>query len=291
MKHLYLLSIILLSTILLSAQTRFSAPGAKWCIGSSSISGYHSNNPIVARDSTIDNIPCSYIPYFGCMYVRNDTVYNIQYDNGTTEFLYDYGAQEGDIWIVRVESGAYPYAQFKVDTLREFVFGDTLKLFRLLPDPNAPTSLNCNYCHWGDILEGVGSVSTYFIPGPWGLIDFDNPSFECYSDSARGAIKNGSSLQQTDSCSCRFTTAINELEDGQVSILHSLSQHAINISFLKNTKANIMLYNMQGQQLRMDDIHASSHSINTNSLAAGVYLCTVIVEGYKPYIKKIVVQR
>ena len=294
MKHLCLSILLIFSALLATAQMRFAAPGAKWCTSTLYIFRTQTNDPLYAIDTIISNTTCSYINGLGCLYVKNDTVYNIR-DNGIVEFMYDYNAQPGDLWLLynlnyRANDSDSVIA-VRIDSTKKVVFnGDTLRLII-----NHVDSLNGNPFNGyslGNVLEGVGPTRDFFRPGPWGFYDSGLPVINCYSDSLHGAITEiHGPLEQTDSCSCRFSTAINELEEGQVSIVHSQSQHVVNISFLQNTKASITIYNVQGQQLSRDEVHASTHSINTTGYTTGVYLCTVIVEGYRPYTKKIVVQQ
>jgi hypothetical protein len=259
------------------------------------MSGSVSNDPFYASDSVVNNIPCSYIPRFGCVYVLNDTVYNIQYDNGSTEFLYDYGAHVGDKWLhknLHYRMSNYDsLIPLVVDSVKKTVLnGDTLRTIYTHGD----TLNGNNYMGYmlGTLLEGIGSTSRTFRAGPWGWYDLGMPSVKCYSDSLHGSITEYyGPIQQIDSCNCRFSTGVNELEEGQVSIIHSQSQQTIGITFLQSTKANVLLHNVSGQQISSKEIDGVKHTISTHGLAAGVYVCTIQINGYKPYTKKIVVQQ
>ncbi len=277
MKKICLVTFAMLLILKGFSQTPFAKPEASWCFVTIYPTQTTYGDNVSFKDTSIQGIGCTLVGGVGCLFVQNDTVFNIS-DNGTIGFLYNYAAQAGDIWHIYTP---HPYSIPPTNDTIVPVHVDSVSVRnirgnnrRIIFTSIIDTPFTQFGYTLGTVLEGVGTTY-YFRPGPWGLVDDGIPYRSCFKDSTLGAISEEEGhITLLDSCVCHVWMGDKTITSEKSILLSpnpATTSFTLQLSSAPNTPTYFQLYDAIGRQVRQEEIIATSTTLYRNNLPKGIY--------------------
>ena len=211
-------------------------------------------NTLYDKDKT-DIITHEYI------YERNDKVY--WWNKTLNEFtiLYDFGAEEGDEWEIKVGNESITV---HVDAVEQYTYESRqLKMLRVSDDADIFS---------GEIVCGIGHLTSFF---PEKLM-----AKGCRVEGIRCFWQNGELVfhygeQDCDEIYEDHHFGVEEIEDGNEFVIYPNPSHSVLIVLSKNINSEYRITNLMGQTLLIGNIISENHQIDVSSLPEGMYFITI----------------
>jgi hypothetical protein len=159
------------------------------------------------------NIGCTDRPDVEFMYSQDDKVYFYDPGFGTFQILYDFGANPGDSWVIRIKDYFHPddtdSLVVMVDST-DFININGVELKRLSVTYLFLNETNPNYTYNSVIIESIGDLwymFNYYPEWAFGCDANFSQGLRCYEDSVIGLYETGIA----DSCTyVQFWTGMEE---------------------------------------------------------------------------------
>ena len=211
-------------------------------------------NTLYDKDKT-DIITHEYI------YERNDKVY--WWNKTLNEFtiLYDFGAEEGDEWEIKVGNESITV---HVDAVEQYTYESRqLKMLRVSDDADIFS---------GEIVCGIGHLTSFF---PEKLM-----AKGCRVEGIRCFWQNGELVfhygeQDCDKIYEDHHFGVEEIEDGNEFVIYPNPSHSVLFVLSKNINSEYRITNLMGQTLLIGNITSENHQIDVSSLPEGMYFITI----------------
>ena len=221
-------------------------------------------NTLYDKDKT-DIITHEYI------YERNDKVY--WWNKTLNEFtiLYDFGAEEGDEWEIKVGNESITV---HVDAVEQYTYESRqLKMLRVRDDADIFS---------GDIVCGIGHLTSFF---PEKLM-----SKGCRVEGIRCFWQNGELVfhygeQDCDEIYEEHHFGVEEIEDGNEFVIYPNPSHSVLFVLSKNINSEYRITNLMGQTIMIGEIISENQQIDVSSLTNGIYFITFAGETQKFVVK------
>ena len=265
-----------------NAQTPFAKPGAHWCVARMSYSSTTYGEPIKSVNTIKQGINCSAIPGVGCLFVQNDTVYRIIQDS-SIHFLYDYSAHAGDVWNIyltpqELQTATNNNVRVHIDSVYTLnINGQNLRNFETSITDTPFASYGYTL---GLVTETIGN-QFYFLPGPWGLVDFNVPSLDCFQDSAIGAVgKWWQNFPPLDSCVCHTWMGIEDISSAtSFSLSPNPATNSVTITVENPERVSnpfgVTITDITGRRVAAVALSAVNSQWSTANFVNGIYFVTV----------------
>lgn len=237
----------------------------------------------ITGDTLIQGHNCSVVSKNNSIPVVNDTEYDYEYIYESNDsiywynrfmqqftLLYDFNANPGDVWEIKVYDCTF---NVTVDSVNEANYNGTTRKVFYVSDPS--------YYFSGKIIEGVGHTVSFFPRDIY---------YKCkYNVAPDGQHINGLRCFQNDSIFLNFkkipcdTTysfvVISNEKTNKPEKITIFPNPATDHFWIKGANINIdkypytlRLFNLKGELILKKTIHTLPSKVNTQSLAKGVYL-------------------
>jgi hypothetical protein len=219
------------------------------------------------------NIGCTDRPDVEFMYSQDDKVYF--YDSGfnTFQILYDFGANTGDSWIIRVKDYLDPddtdSLVVTVDST-DFKVINGVELKRLFVTYLFLNETNPNYSYNATIIESVGDLwymFNYYPEWAFGCDANFSQGLRCYEDPVIGLYETGIA----DSCTyVQFWTGIEEGSKSPVEIFPNPTSEFIAVKGGPGICSRYRILNITGKEILSGTV--VNNQIGVQNLAKGLYI-------------------
>ena len=217
------------------------------------------------------------------LYEENDSVYFWSPYSQKFQLLYDFTAEVGDSWVIGglsvPDHSIYEdFLTVTVDSIRTLISdGDTVRVWY---------HEESMYFDWGNaIIEGVGS-NGFMLPS-FGLYESRLGTMRCYNDME-------SNYQFVHyPCDTVILNPIgvgtgNTLEEIRIVLSPNPVEHILQITSSEQIQDGVLrIFDFQGHLLREEKITVPG-SYDVSKLAAGVYLCNVVLDSHGNFNQRIV---
>ena len=229
-----------------------------------------------AADTTINDHPIHILVRINTLYDKSDIItheyiyeeYNKVYwwnkELGEFTTLYDFGADEGDEWEIKVGNESIT---MHVDAVEPYDYeGQTLKLLRVS---------DANDIFSGEIVCGIGHLTSFF---PERLMSkgYRVENIRCFWQDGELVYQNGD--QDCDEIYEQHHFGVEEIEDENGFVIYPNPSH--NVLFVKtchgaSLQSEYRITNIMGQTLMIGEITSENQQIDVSSLPVGMYFITI----------------
>ncbi len=200
------------------------------------------------------------------IYEHNDKVYWWNKTLGEFTTLYDFEAEEGDEWEIKV---GIESITMHVDAVEQYEYeGRQFKLLRVSDDADIFS---------GDIVCGIGHLTSFF---PEKLMNKDAgyrvENIRCYWQDGELVYQNGN--QDCDEIYEQHHLSVDEIETETGFAIYPNPSH--DVLFVKtchgaSLQSEYRITNTMGQTLMIGEITSENHQIDVSSLPEGMYFITI----------------
>lgn len=221
-------------------------------------------------------------------YSENNKVYHLI--NNQFYVLYDFGANQGDTWEIRIPYEMYNVTWWDPDDSLRTVFVDSVKMITIdsqeLKVLYTSTLSNTKETDWyfqNPIIENIGS--NYMFPGIWLFWDTDIPSLRCYEDSQIFYQKNS----EIDCDLLVYDSFIEKVKESFFKIYPNPVNDFISISNINNLLINkIIISDITGKSIIEINSDVMPNRINLSQLYEGIYFISFYQDKQLINTKKII---
>lgn len=195
------------------------------------------------------------------IYEENNKVYWWNKTLGEFTTLYDFGAEEGDEWEIKVGNESI---NVHVDAVEQYTYESRqLKMLRVRDDADIFS---------GDIVCGIGHLTSFF---PEKLM-----AKGCRVEGIRCFWQNGELVfhygeQDCDEIYEEHHFGVEEIEDGNEFVIYPNPSHSVIFVQSENINSEYRITNLMGQTLLIGNITSENHQIDVSSLPEGMYFITI----------------
>ena len=226
---------------------------------------------ILVRINTLYDKQKSEIITHEYVYEENNKVYwwNKTLEEFTT--LYDFGAEVGDEWEIKVGNESIT---MHVDAVEPYDYeGQTLKLLRV-SDTNDIFS--------GDIVCGIGHLTSFF-PEKLMSKGYRVEGIRCFWQDGELVYQNGD--QDCDEIYEQHHLGVDEIDAEFGFTIYPNPSHDVLFVLSDNINSEYRITNMMGQTLFIGTIDSETQQIDISSLTNGIYFITFAGETQKFVVK------
>jgi hypothetical protein len=297
------LLIIFYTVIIISpaiSQINWLTRGAKWTYDFSSYGGYGLTKLEVTNEDTLlgnhiykkllsntiyvntgmINSPLDTFIETSYAYEENNVIYGYEPNLFPWVYIiYDFNRTIGDTLDFMFFGGLSP-SPFVVDSVGTLDINGSIFAFQ---DIKFPDFYDPGQFFKMRVLQGLGSIDSYFFHTHTILQPFDAPSYHlrCYEDSNVGLINL--SYNQVDCDYIEGVTSIAEATKAKVSVFPNPSKDEIEIDIGNKIFDEIELFDFKGIKLKS----YQTNPINISDLDNGIYFIRVIDSNKESYITKV----
>lgn len=305
------ISFILVFCINLNAQSDlgFAPVGAKWhyntfvqTLGGGTRGGHISYE--VVKDTIINGKISKEVTFSGnqviptigltnpfYLHYDSNRVYWLNKMTGIFDLLYDFNAEVGDSWTIKLQCDSSDYPWLVTDTMTftvNAVYYDTINgipLKRLNTTTSPASSVN-GYSNYR-ISEYIGGIT---VPFPHNYncsgigIHTWMGDLRCYEDGKFGLFS------RRNPCAAPISSLEEELNKSQISISPNPANRNIIIES-SQLMEEISVSNLAGEVLINSKQRDLTHHLNTTILVPGMYFVSILLEGGRIRTKKIIIQK
>jgi hypothetical protein len=223
----------------------------------------------VIKRHRIDCLERGYVEYF---YTRNDSVFYFEKDIDDFQLLYDFSAEKGDSWTIKLVNRDTPVMfAIQVDSTSITTINNidlkTLHVTYVDPDSTNYKSI---------IVDRIGDLDYMFNWQHW----FNQPcdanlsaGLSCYSDSIVGLYSLRNSLQ------CDYINSLAPTETKHsIYVYPNPTKNIIHISTSSPDTKEVDIFNLNGNLL-CSEIISSDYTINLENMPDGHYFIVVKIKG------------
>lgn len=208
--------------------------------------------------------------------IRQDTlnrkVFFIPPSNNTEQLLYDFNMQVGDTVEGIIESLSSPK-----DTVQS--------IDSVLIDGSYRKRWIINSCYEINFIEGIGSIYGLFETSPGCINDLANFWITCFQ-------QNEVTLYPNPSTNCELITSIKETFPKPIQATVSPNPFHYSALLQLNSnfeKADIIIYNAFGAQVRQQNIISQMTTLNRDELSNGIYFYQIINNNRRIHAGKFII--
>lgn len=219
------------------------------------------------------NIGCSDRPDTEFMYAENNQVFIYDMNFSSFQILYDFGASQGDSWVILVKDLDPPE---DVDTLivsvdstnQTIINGISLK--QLFVTYNFRNEAISDYTYNSTIVESIGDLSYMFHYHPeWAFTCDANFSkgLRCYEDSFIGLYETGIA----DSCEyIKLWDGNEDIENPPITIYPVPADEVLLVNIEQNISLQFRIFNLTGKVVLTGIL--KNNWIPVHELKPGIYI-------------------
>lgn len=197
------------------------------------------------------------------IYEENNKVYWWNKTLGEFTTLYDFGAEEGDDWEIKVGTQTIPV---HVDAAQTVIFKSQEYKMLSISDPDDIFT--------GDILCGIGHLTSFF---PEKLMnkdtDFRVEGIRCFWQDGELVFQNGD--QDCDEIYEQHHMGVNETDIEKGFVVYPNPTDGILYILSENSDTEYRIVNIMGQTLMIGKIDGESQQIDVSSLPNGLYYISI----------------
>lgn len=304
MKTLLIIFFSILITSAVIGQISWLTTGASWTYDVSAYGGYGLTKLEVTNEDTIlgnhsykkllsttiyvntgmMNSPLDTFIETSYAYEENNIIYGYEPNSHPwVNILYDFNRAKGDTLEFMQYESLSP-GPFVVDSVGIIGMNGLPLTFQ---DINFPDIFNPGQLSKMRVIQGLGSINSYFFHSHTILQPFDAPFYHirCYEDLDIGVITFTSN--QVDCDYIEGVTSISETTNLKVSVFPNPSTDEIHIDCKNHVFGSIELYDLNG--IKINSYQTSP--IDISDLEYGLYIIKVIFSENESYVTKVVKSR
>ncbi len=299
MKHFTFISVLIISTLTLMSQD-FAPIGSEWHYDEHfAVSSQVDYIKFTSEKDTLiygevcrkitkrHRLGCNDRPDIEFLFTRNDTVFFLDTLFNQFQILYDFSAESGDSWIIKVND-----AEIENDTVFITVDSTSTKTIngfdlKALHVTYVNSSGQWPEIYHSTILEKIGDLTYMFnwYPYYYGACDVNwTEGLRCYEDEEFGFYSTGIAE------ACDFSTNINELEMQNSFVVYTNPTSAFSRVEVDSQEEFILEVNdLEGRLLHLKSF-TSTTSLDFTAFQKGMYLLKLKLNNRVVGIKKIIIQ-
>ena len=195
------------------------------------------------------------------IYEENNKVYWWNKTLGEFTTLYDFGAEEGDEWEIKVGTQTIPV---HVDAAQTVTYKSQEYKMLSISDPDDIFT--------GDIICGIGHLTSFF---PEKLMNkgYRVEGIRCFWQDGELVYQNGD--QDCDEIYEQHHMGVNETDIEKGFVVYPNPTDGILYILSENTDAEYRIVNIMGQTMLTGRIDSESQQIDVSSLSDGLYYITI----------------
>lgn len=236
-----------------------------------------------AADTTINDQPIHILVRINTLYDKSEVITHeyiyeennkVYWWNKTlNEFttLYDFGAEEGDEWEIKVGTQTIPV---HVDAAQTVTYKSQEYKMLSISDPDDIFT--------GDIICGIGHLTSFF-PEKLMTKGYRVEGIRCFWQDGNLVYQNGD--LDCDEIYEQHHFGIDEFDNESGLIIYPNPSHDVLYVLSKNINLEYRIINLMGQTLIVGEIISENQQINVSSLPKGIYFITVNNASQKFVIK------
>lgn len=236
-----------------------------------------------AADTTINDKPIHILVRINTLYDKSEVVTHeyiyeennkVYWWNKTlNEFttLYDFGAEEGDEWEIKVGTQTIPV---HVDAAQTVTYKSQEYKMLSISDPDDIFT--------GDIICGIGHLTSFF---PEKLMNkgYRVEGIRCFWQDGELIYQNGD--QDCDEIYEQHHLGVDEIDAENGFVIYPNPSHNVLYVLSDNINSEYRVTNLMGQTLMIGEITSENQMIDVSSLTKGIYFITINNESQKFVIK------
>lgn len=219
------------------------------------------------------NVACADRPYVEYMYSQNGKVYFYDAGFSTFQVLYDFSADQGDSWIIKIKNYTNPDDTdsliVTVDSI-DFITINEIELKRLYVTNLFLNEVVPNFTYNATIIESIGDLIYMFNFFPSFAFACDgnySDGLRCYEDSVIGLWETGIA----DSCTyIKSWTGVRNNENSRITIYPNPVEEYIYISSEQISPCRYRILEITGREILSGEI--ASNRIMIQNLPKGLYI-------------------
>ena len=195
------------------------------------------------------------------VYEENNKVYWWNKELGEFTTLYDFGADEGDEWEIKVGEESIT---MHVDAVEQYDYeGRMLKMLRVS---------DANDIFSGEIVCGIGHLTSFF-PEKLMVKGYRVEGIRCFWQDGNLVYQNGD--LDCDEVYEQHHFGIDEIDNEKGFVIYPNPSHDILFVLSKNINSEYRITNILGKIVISGKIASENHQIDISSLQVGMYFITI----------------
>ena len=205
------------------------------------------------------------------IYEENNKVYWWNKTLGEFTTLYDFGAEVGDEWEIKVGTQTIPV---HVDAAQTVTYKSQEYKMLSISDPDDIFT--------GDIICGIGHLTSFF---PEKLMNkgYRVENIRCFWQDGELVYQNGD--QDCDEIYEQHHLGVDEIDSENNFAVYPNPSHDVLYVLSDNINSEYRVTNLMGQTLMIGEITSENQMIDVSSLTKGIYFITINNESQKFVIK------
>ena len=196
------------------------------------------------------------------IYEENNKVYWWNKTLGEFTTLYDFGAEVGDEWEIKVGTQTIPV---HVDAAQTVTYKSQEYKMLSISDPDDIFT--------GDIICGIGHLTSFF-PEKLMTKGYRVENIRCFWQDGELIYQNGD--QDCDEIYEQHHFGVEEIENENEFVIYPNPSHDVLYVLSDNINSEYRVTNLMGQTLMIGEITSENQMIDVSSLPKGIYFITLI---------------